>query len=515
MPGIRDVRGSVDAAILAVDPADLEAVAARLPEWAGVARGAREYDLWRCKGTLVALAKGSSAGRPDAARAAATLIEELSPAWLVIVGVAAATPGDEPSLGDVIVATSVLDHAAEAVLGDGSRAFAAAPMHAEAAALAAELPGRDLGDWAAAVDAEQPPVALSLRGLYGTKRTKAEVFTALRRRAAAGLRPPRLVTGPMLASDAPLDDAELLRLSVQGERRFRAVEMETAGVHRVAHERGVPVLAARGIGEIIGAHRVAPWEAFARRAAVSFVSALIRSGALSRGAARSEPRPRLASVPPASARPADALADAARLALLGDAALERADVDAAAALYDEAMPLYRAAGDLRGEAMSVLRFGEIALRRNDVEEARRRYLAALPLFRRVQDALGEANCVARLGDVARSRGDAEEARRRHGEALPLYRRAGDVQGEANCVLRLGDLAQKRGDLDEARAHFEEALGLYAQVAEPYSMGLTHRKLARLAPDDRLRRRHLTAARELWARAGRADLTAKIDAELAR
>jgi tetratricopeptide (TPR) repeat protein len=432
----------------------------------------------------------------------------------VILGAAAAPPGDDPSLGDVMVATSILDHAAEAVLGDGSRAFAAAPIDAAAAALAAELSGMDLGDWAAAVDAEQPPVALSLRGLYGTKRTKAEVLTALRRRAAFGARPPRVVTGAMLASDVPLDDAELMRLSVHAERRFRAVEMETAGVHRVAHERGVPVLVARGVGEIIGAHRVAPWEAYARRAAASFVGALIRSGALARPAdARGAPRPRLASVPPASARPADALSDAARLALLGDAALERADVEAAAALYGEAMPLYRAAGDLRGEAMSVLRFGEIALRRGDVEEARRRYLEALPLFRRVQDALGEANCVARLGDVALRRGDAEEARRRHGEALPLYRRAGDVQGEANCVLRLGDLAQKRGDVEEARAQFEEALGLYAHVAEPYSMGMTHRKLARLAPDERLRRRHLEAARELWARAGRADLTAKIDAEL--
>jgi nucleoside phosphorylase/predicted negative regulator of RcsB-dependent stress response len=532
MPAIEEVRGTVDVGILAVHAEEIDALYERLPEWAGAARGAREYDLRHAgEGGLVAICRGWSGDHADAARTAAAMIEDLAPAWLIVIGVASAVPGDEPSLGDVVVPTSVLDRAAEAVLEDGSHTFAAAPMHPDAAALAEEIPAKDLGCWAStdAIGRAPPSIDLSLKSFHGTKKTKAEVHAILRRRAEAGARAPRLVTGALLTSEAALDEAELLRVWQRAPRRFRAVEVETAGVWSVAHGHGVPMLAVRGIADVIGARRKARWTELARHAAASFTVALIRSGALRRprserqpchDGAASGPKPRPAGGEPDTARrraveasrAGETLAEAAQLARLGDAALERGDVDEASARYAEALPLFRAVGDVRGEASGALRFGEIALRRGDLEGARRRYAEALPLFRRVSDALGEANCVARLGDLALKRGDADEARHRYQDALPLYRRAGDVLGEANCVLRLGDLALKRGDPDEARDRFEEALAIYARIPEPYSMGLTHRRLARLAPDERLRRRHNEAARELWVRAGRHDMVAKIDQE---
>jgi len=506
MPSVAEVRGTIDVGILAVHTEELDAIAERLPERGGSAQGARGYDLRRAGGGTAALVRGWSGDRADPARAAAALIDELAPAWLLVVGVASGAPVDEPSLGDVLVATSVLDHSAEAVLEDGSRAFAAAPVHEAAAALVAAMTGRDLGPWSA-IGRAPPAVELSLRSFYGTKKTKADVLSVLRRRAEAGARPPRLTTGALLASDAPLGEAELLRAWQHAPRRFRAVETGTAGVYGVAHARGVPVIAVRGISDVIGAHRGPAWAEYARHAAAAFVVALLRNGALARRTPQPPP-----SVPPSSRRQGETLTEAARLARHGDAALERGDLDDAAARYAEALPLFRAIGDVRGEANGALRFGEIALRRGEVDGARHRYQQALPLFRRVQDALGEANCVARLGDLALKRGEVDEARHRYQDALPLYRRAGDVLGEANCTLRLGDLALKRADEDEARARFEEALALYARLPEPYSMGLTHRRLARLSPDERQRQRHVAAARELFVRAGRHDLAAKLDAE---
>ncbi|MFT3774660.1 MAG: tetratricopeptide repeat protein [Minicystis sp.] len=513
MPAIAEVKGTVDVGILALTAEDFEAVSDRLPDPGGIARGTREFVIRHAgEGRLTALVRGWSGDRVDPARAAAALIEEIAPSWIVVVGLGSAVPAEEPSLGDVLVATSVLDHGAHAVLGDGTHAFASAPLHPDAVALAAQLATSDLGAWSttAAIGREAPAIDLSLRSFYGTKKTKADVLAILRRRAESAPRPPRLFTGAVLASDGRLDEADLLDAFLRAPRRFRAVETETAGVYGVAFARGVPVIAVRGIADVIGARRQSAWAEHARHAAASFATALVRSGLLARRA------PSAATAdPPKSQRPTDALTEAARLARLGDAALDRGDLDEAAQRYAEALPLFRAIGDVRGEANGALRFGEIALRRGDADEAQRRYQEALPLFRRVQDALGEANCVARLGDLALRRGDAEEARHRYQDALPLYRRAADVLGEANCVLRLGDLAHKRSDLDEARARFEVALGLYAELPEPYSMGLTHRRLARLAPDERLRRRHLEAARELWVRAGRQDLVAKLDAELGR
>ena len=143
MPALAEIRGTIDVGILAVHAEELAAIAELLPERAGTAHGAREYDLRRVGRRTVALVRGSMGDRPDPARAAAALIEELRPAWLIVVGVASGAPVDEPSLGDVLVAASVLDHGAEAVHEDGSHAFAATPMHADAEALAAKLRAGD------------------------------------------------------------------------------------------------------------------------------------------------------------------------------------------------------------------------------------------------------------------------------------------------------------------------------------------------------------------------------------
>ncbi|APR84868.1 TPR repeat protein [Minicystis rosea] len=507
MPSVTDIKGTIDVAILAASADDFDVLSERFPDAGGLVRGTREHDLRSTiDGPRIVLTRGWSGDRPDAARAAAAVIEDLAPAWIVMVGIASAAPADEPSLGDVLLATSVLDHGAAAVLEDGSHAFPAAPIHAEVETLATRLD--ELGSWShpAAIGREAPPIDRSLRSFYGTKKTKAEVLAVLRRRAESGARSPWLFTGPVLSSAGPLDEAELLRCMQRAPRRFRAVEAEAVATYGVAHAHGVPLISVRGIADVIGARRDPAWAAYARRAAASFTAVLVRSGLLGERVA-------VPAEPVKTPRPGDTLTEAAHLARLGDAALDRGDLDDAARLYAEALPLFRTIGDVRGEANGALRFGEIALRRGDLGEARRCYTEAWPLFRRVQDTLGEANCVARLGDLALKRGDADEARGRYQDALPLYRRAGDALGEANCELRLGDLAIKRADADEAGTRFEVALGLYAQIPEPYSMGLIHRRLARLAPDDRRRRRHLEAARELWIRAGKLDLVAKIDAEL--
>ena len=495
-------RGTVDVGIVALRADELDALARRLPGGPGVVRGAAEYDL-RDAGPGCRVALVQSAG------AAVALVDELAPRWILVVGVASGVPADEPTLGDVLVSTSVLDHEVEAVLEDGTRAHAhAMSMHPDAAAFAADLASRRAALAALCtpevIGLDLPLVDLSLGSFYGTKKTKAEVHAILRRREGGRARLPTLTAGVILASDRRLDEGELLQASLRAPRRFRAVETESAGVYRALHDRGIPVLAIRAIGDVIGLKRRPEWTEYACQAAAAFTIALLRGGSLP---ARSS------AAPPSPAR--DRLAEAARLARLGDAALERGEIDEAEDHYAEALPLFREVGDVRGEASSILRFGELALRRGETDEARGRYQAALPLFRRLKDALGEANCVARLGDLALKRGEVDEARRRYQEALPLYRRAADVLGEANCVLRLGDLALRRADDADASDRFTEALALYARLPEPYSMGMTHRRLARLATEPLERRRHVEAARELWLALGRRDLVVKLEAELGR
>lgn len=197
---------------------------------------------------------------------------------------------------------------------------------------------------------------------------------------------------------------------------------------------------------------------------------------------------------------------------LGDIARERSNHETARAHYEEALSLFREVSDVLGEANCIEGLGDIAVEHADYVTARARYEEALRLFRRLGDILSEANCILWLGEIARMSLDHETARARYEEALPLYQQVGSVLGEANCIQSLGDIAFAEGDCDGAESHYRTALKLYERRAEPYSIGRTYQRLARLAVEDASRAAHVAAARAAWKSIKRDDLVADLDAE---
>jgi len=146
---------------------------------------------------------------------------------------------------------------------------------------------------------------------------------------------------------------------------------------------------------------------------------------------------------------------------------------------------------------------------SDHEGARERYEAALPLYRKADYVLGEANCIQRLGDIALRRSDHDRARERFEAALPLYRKVGQVLGEANCIQSLGDIDEANEDIASAGRRWNESLVLYGRIAEPYSIGHAHLRLARYASTPAEAAAHREAARRAWASIDRADLIAQL------
>jgi tetratricopeptide (TPR) repeat protein len=208
----------------------------------------------------------------------------------------------------------------------------------------------------------------------------------------------------------------------------------------------------------------------------------------------------------------DVLGEAHCIKGMGDIAFWRGVLDGAQAHYEQALPLYRQARDVLGAANCIRRLGDIALRQSDLGDARARYREALPLYRQAGDVLGAANCIKGMGEIALRRSDLDSARTRYEEALPLYRQAGSVLGEAHCINGLGDIALRESDLDSARARYEEALPLYQAIPDATSVGWTLVHLARLDLAGSERICHWKAARQAWASIRREDLIEAIQAE---
>jgi hypothetical protein len=80
-----------------------------------------------------------------------------------------------------------------------------------------------------------------------------------------------------------------------GAQQSLAVEMEFTGVHKAASRRGVPVLAIRGISEILGFRRSPGWTSYACHAAAAFARAFVGAWP------RSDARPPAAEPPKAAA----------------------------------------------------------------------------------------------------------------------------------------------------------------------------------------------------------------------
>jgi hypothetical protein len=85
----------------------------------------------------------------------------------------------------------------------------------------------------------------------------------------------------VLSSDALVKDTETLQLWLTDARAAAAVEMELAGVYSAARKprKEYPILAIRGISDVVGFRRDEKWTAYACHTAASFAHALLRSGA--------------------------------------------------------------------------------------------------------------------------------------------------------------------------------------------------------------------------------------------
>jgi non-specific serine/threonine protein kinase len=146
-------------------------------------------------------------------------------------------------------------------------------------------------------------------------------------------------------------------------------------------------------------------------------------------------------------------------------ALNRGDLAAAQALYEQSLARWRAVGDAAGVANLLVGLGDVARARGDGAAARSLLARGLAAGR----AAGARDVVAGahyyLGLLALQEGAYAAARTHLTEALQGRRATGDEFGSILCRTRLGHVAHAEGDLAGARALYEQSLAALGARAD--------------------------------------------------
>jgi len=287
---IHGVDASVDIGILTICDDEFRAVLDAFPQkaGAGVHKGAnRQYILRHAEVATgerytVAILRQVEQGTGEAQHAARDLIDDLAPKLVLVVGIAGGLPSDDVTLGDVVLGTRIHDYTVEAVKTGHEVTYAATggPIDQAIAAAVVALAGREdeLGDWTSGLP-PQPTVAWTEEGqVYGPPEWQRELRAKLEHHygGSASRRAPTYVSGPIASSDRLVKDPTVLFPWITTARNLLAVEMESGGVYRAARER-CPMLAIRGISDIVGLKRADAWTKYACASAAAFARAFLRT----------------------------------------------------------------------------------------------------------------------------------------------------------------------------------------------------------------------------------------------
>jgi DNA-binding SARP family transcriptional activator/tetratricopeptide (TPR) repeat protein len=170
--------------------------------------------------------------------------------------------------------------------------------------------------------------------------------------------------------------------------------------------------------------------------------------------------------------------------------------DDAVGYFEQALAIYRAAGDRRGQAQAAnnLAFSYRFLER--YEEAVAALLDALELQRHVGRRYGEGVALCNLGEAYLELGRHDEAIARSQEALAVVREIGSTRMEGYALYNLGRANLDLGQSAEAASLLEQALAIHRAVGDRSgeAQDLRHLGIADV------RAGRLAEARAAWVRA---------------
>jgi tetratricopeptide (TPR) repeat protein len=133
--------------------------------------------------------------------------------------------------------------------------------------------------------------------------------------------------------------------------------------------------------------------------------------------------------------------------------------------YEDALPLWRTAGDAYEQSWSLNSIGETYDALGEKQKALDYYNQALPLERSVGDRDAEATTLNDIGFAYHELGEKQKALNYLNQALPLWRAVGDRTGEAATLNNLGIVYSFLGEMQKALDCYTQVLPLQRAVGD--------------------------------------------------
>jgi predicted ATPase/DNA-binding SARP family transcriptional activator len=184
---------------------------------------------------------------------------------------------------------------------------------------------------------------------------------------------------------------------------------------------------------------------------------------------------------------------------------DQADLDRARGLLEEALELFRAAGDEGRAARTLSELGGIAALEEDYEHASALFEQTIPYFRTAGDTRALLVTLGNLASVTDLAGDHARGRALGEETLALARETGDHDQVGITLHNLGRIALREGRHADARAQFGESIAIAQQLGYRGMIATCLEAFAELSiaegEDDRAARLHGAAAALLEEQGG--------------
>ena len=201
-----------------------------------------------------------------------------------------------------------------------------------------------------------------------------------------------------------------------------------------------------------------------------------------------------------------AFTEADRLYLQGTAQSLRQAI----AKWEEALKLYREAGDRRGEAFTLTNIGQVYSDLEEQQKALEYYSQSLPLSRAVGDRKQEATILNSIGSAYSYLGEKQKAREYFSQSLPLHREVGNRYGEARALNNIGLVYLELGENQKAKEYYSQSLPLFRSIGDRggesttlSNIGLAYSKLGESQKALEYYRQSLTLAQARGDRRGEA------------